>query len=163
MVTPRSSSPFFLPMRDDATKGVAFQRTLDVLRDLDKIRCAMKLPPEALAHVLKVYTSSVHEAAFEAERAVTSGRLSMMDAPPGAGVNALGLIIKEFVESLNLDQIAELVSTLSIEQRTLFAGRILTFSIEQRILVMEAIRIVRKMKATEKESGKPDDKGEEQS
>jgi len=61
--------PSLPPILDDAARKIALQRTLDVLRELDRIRRGLELPPESLGHVLEVYTSSAREVALERERA----------------------------------------------------------------------------------------------
>ncbi len=62
--------PLLPSILDDATRKVAFQRTADVLRELDKIRRTLELPLESFGQILEVYTSSAREVVLEKAQAV---------------------------------------------------------------------------------------------
>jgi hypothetical protein len=68
---PSNSLPFpqDLPILDEATREIAFKRTEHLLRELDKIRRTLEWPPESIAQVIEVYTSSARAVALEATHA----------------------------------------------------------------------------------------------
>ncbi len=66
---------------------------------------------------------------------VALSRLLSKDGPAGSGAPALGPVLMEFVKTLTPDQINKLAAT---------------FSLEQRVLFMEALKIVQELEAAEK-------------
>src|SRR5882724_9774620 len=74
-LSPPSTVPLVL---DEDTRQVALKRTADVLRELDKIRRSLELPPEEFKYVLEVYASSAREAALEKERAEAAKNVRRM-------------------------------------------------------------------------------------
>jgi hypothetical protein len=65
---------------DDATRKIALGRTLDTLRELEKIRKLLELPVELLPQILEVYASSSREAVLEKERIARAERSDRLPA-----------------------------------------------------------------------------------
>lgn len=59
---------------DDDTRAAVLRRTADTMRELNKIRIALELPPAAIAQILEIYASSTREVVFQREQAALAMR-----------------------------------------------------------------------------------------
>lgn len=69
MIGPHPLARPLLHTIDDETRATALKRTADTMRELNKIRLSLELPPAAIQQVLEVYAASAREAMIAKERA----------------------------------------------------------------------------------------------